>query len=87
MRYIDKYRMHAAAHDINVRFLKDCYADDIHTPLPSPANSKSSYEDLRSQNTEMVLADGRTCCLRNRHLKDIQDVVIVCVGLIRLQAR
>ena len=35
--------MHAAAHDINVRFLKDCYADDIHTPLPSPANSKSSF--------------------------------------------
>lgn len=47
MRYIDKYRMHAAAHDINVRFLKDCYADDIHTPLPSPANSKSSYEDFK----------------------------------------
>ena len=47
MRYIDKYRMHAAAHDINVKFLKDCYADDIHTPLPSPANSKSSYEDFK----------------------------------------
>ena len=50
MRYIDKYRMHSAAHAINVNFLKDCYADDIHTPLPSPANPKSSYEDFKKPN-------------------------------------
>ena len=48
MRYIDKYRMHSAAHAINVKFLKDCYADDIHKPLPSPANPKSSYEDFKN---------------------------------------
>ena len=47
MRYIDKYRMHPAAHTINANFLKDCYADDIHTPLPSPANPKSSYDDFK----------------------------------------
>lgn len=47
MKYIDKYRMHVAAHSINVSFMKDCYANDIQNPLPFPDNPKTSYEDFK----------------------------------------
>lgn len=47
MRYIDKYRMHAAARAINVRFLQDCYRNDINNPIPSPAHPKLSYDDFK----------------------------------------
>lgn len=47
MRYIDKYRMHADARAINVRFLQDCYSSDIHCPIPSPANPDVSYADFK----------------------------------------
>lgn len=47
MRYIDKYRMHTAAHALNVLFLQDCYSGDIHNPIPSPANPDSSYDDFK----------------------------------------
>lgn len=47
MRYIDKYRYHDTALAINRRFLKDCYANDIKNPLPSPADAKRSYDDFK----------------------------------------
>lgn len=47
MRYIDKYRMHEAAHSINVRFMKDCYANDLQNPLPSPDNPMTSFDDFK----------------------------------------
>lgn len=47
MRYIDKYRMHTAARAINVRFLQDCYRNDINNPIPSPAHPKLSYDDFK----------------------------------------
>ena len=34
MKYIDKYSRHEEAHDFNVRYLKDCYSGDIHSPIP-----------------------------------------------------
>lgn len=47
MRYIDKYRKHVKAHALNVLFLKDCYSDDIHNPIPSPANPDGSFADFK----------------------------------------
>ncbi len=47
MRYIDKNSLHGLAHDINVRYLKDCYAEDLQKPVPSPADPHGSYEDFK----------------------------------------
>lgn len=47
MRYIDKYQLHAEAHALNVRFLEDCYAADRSHPLPSPADTKRSFDDFK----------------------------------------
>lgn len=48
MKYIDKYRMHDAAHLINVNFLKDCYQNNLQNPLPSPDNPNSSYDNFKN---------------------------------------
>lgn len=87
MRYIDKYRMHAAARAINVRFLQDCYRNDINNPIPSPAHPKLSYDDFKNHHIEMVLVGGKTCCLKNRNQKVMQGVVIVCAGLTQVRER
>lgn len=47
MRYIDKRKQHELAHAINVRFLRDCYAQDLSHPLPSPGDTKQSFEDFK----------------------------------------
>ena len=47
MRYIDKFRNHKRAHSINVRFLQDCYANDLPQPVPRPDNPSSSFDDFK----------------------------------------
>lgn len=47
MKFIDKRRFHDREHSINVRFLKDCYTQDITNPLPSPDNPKRSFDDFK----------------------------------------
>ncbi len=82
MRYIDKYPRHTEALAINVRFLRDCYSYDINAPIPSPDNSKSSYEGFKQpvyrdgeNGWENILLDEQTvegsarCCYCMRKLK------------------
>lgn len=83
MKYIDKYRMHVAAHSINVGFMKDCYANDIQNPLPSPDNPKTSYEDFKKSKyrdgingwkrlllSEQTFENHPRCCYCMRKLND-----------------
>lgn len=49
MKYIDKYKLSTQAHDINVRFLKDCYVEDIKLPYPKPDDPTESFENFKQK--------------------------------------
>lgn len=49
MRYIDKYQFAQQAHDINVKFLQDCYQGGCMPMLPRVDDPDLSYEDFKKR--------------------------------------
>lgn len=48
MRYIDKFKKHKQAHNINVNFLKDCYQGNIKNPIPK-VDSENSFDCFKQK--------------------------------------
>lgn len=85
MRYIDKYRMHASAHALNIRYLKYVYRQDVSNPIPSPADGNRSFKSFKRYQADWKplllqeqLFDGASrCCYCMRKLESAKGLTNV----------
>ena len=85
MRYIDKYRMHASAHALNIRYLKYVYRQDISNPTPSPADGNRSFKSFKRYQAdwkplllqEQMFDGASRCCYCMRKLDSTKGLTNV----------
>ena len=85
MRYIDKYRMHASAHALNIRYLKYVYRQNISNPTPSLADGNRSFKSFKRYQAdwkplllqEQMFDGASRCCYCMRKLDSTKGLTNV----------